>query len=254
MTIVLAFGMSSPDSMIVVHTRTSAAPSAKAIITFSSAPSGHLAVADDEADARQHPAQLVGLGLDRLDPVVDVEDLPAAVELAQDRVADEPGRRLGDARLDRQPILGRRLDDAQVADPGEGQVERPRDRRRRQGQHVDLATELLEPLLGGDAEALLLVDDDQPEVAEPDVLAQQPMRADDDVDGAVGKARDRRRLGPMARRTATAGGPRAGRPRSAARRSPGAARRGRSSGTRTATCLPSWIALNAARSATSVLP
>ena len=39
MTIVLAFGMSSPDSMIVVHTRTSAAPSAKAIITFSSAPS-----------------------------------------------------------------------------------------------------------------------------------------------------------------------------------------------------------------------
>ncbi len=39
MTIVFAFGMSSPDSMIVVQTRTSAAPSAKVIITFSSAPS-----------------------------------------------------------------------------------------------------------------------------------------------------------------------------------------------------------------------
>jgi len=39
MTMVLAFGMSSPDSMIVVETRTSAAPSAKVIITFSSAPS-----------------------------------------------------------------------------------------------------------------------------------------------------------------------------------------------------------------------
>ena len=39
MMIVLAFGMSRPDSMIVVQTRTSAAPSAKAIITFSSAPS-----------------------------------------------------------------------------------------------------------------------------------------------------------------------------------------------------------------------
>ena len=39
MTIVLALGMSSPDSMIVVHTSTSAAPFANAIITFSSAPS-----------------------------------------------------------------------------------------------------------------------------------------------------------------------------------------------------------------------
>ena len=39
MTMVLALGMSSPDSMMVVQTRTSAAPSAKAIITFSSAPS-----------------------------------------------------------------------------------------------------------------------------------------------------------------------------------------------------------------------
>ena len=73
---------------------------------------GHLAVADDEPRVRQQPPELLGLGLDRLDPVVDVEDLAAAVELAQDRVADEPGRRLGDPRLDRQPVLGRRLDDA----------------------------------------------------------------------------------------------------------------------------------------------
>ena len=128
MMIVLAFGMSSPDSMIVVQTRTSAAPSAKAIITFSSAPSGHLAVADDEPRVGQHPAELLGLRLDRLDAVVDVEDLAAAVELAQDRVADEAGGRLGDAGLDRQPVLRRRLDDAQVADAGQRQVERPRDR------------------------------------------------------------------------------------------------------------------------------
>ena len=122
---------------------------------------GHLAVPDHEPDARQHPAELVGLRLDGLDPVVDVEDLPATVELAQDRVADEPGGRLGDAGLDRQPVLGRRLDDAEVADAGERQVERPRDRRGRQRQDVHLAPELLEPLLGGDPEALLLVDHDE---------------------------------------------------------------------------------------------
>ncbi len=122
---------------------------------------GHLAVADDEPRAGQHPPQLFGLGLDRLDPVVDEEHLPAAVELAQDRVADEPGRRLGDPGLDRQPVLRRRLDDRHVADAGQRQVERPRDRRRGEGQDVDLAPELLQPLLRRDPEPLLLVDDDE---------------------------------------------------------------------------------------------
>ena len=77
-----------------------------------------------------------------------------------------PARRLGDARLDRQPVLRRRLDDAHVAHPGERQVERPRDGRGRQRQHVDLGPQLLEALLVGDAEALLLVDHDQAQVAE----------------------------------------------------------------------------------------
>ena len=156
---------------------------------------GHLAVPDDEPGVGQQPAELLGLRLDRLDPVVDVEDLAAAVELAQDRVADEPGRRLGDAGLDRQPVLRRRLDDAQVADPGERQVERPRDRRRRQRQDVHLAAELLEPLLGRDPEPLLLVDDDQargPGTATS--LRQQPVRPDDEVDGPVGQPLERRRL------------------------------------------------------------
>jgi hypothetical protein len=51
---------------------------------------------------------------------VDVEDLAAAVELAQDRVADETGRRLGDAGLDAgSRSSGGVLDDAEVADPGQ---------------------------------------------------------------------------------------------------------------------------------------
>ena len=43
-----------------------------------------------------------------------------------------------------------------------------------------------------DAEALLLVDDDQAEVLEPDLLAQQAVGADDQVDGAVGQAGEHR--------------------------------------------------------------
>ena len=81
-------------------------------MTLSRAPSAIWPWPDDDPGAGQQPAQLLGLGLDRLDPVVDVEDLAAAVELAQDRVLDEAGRRLGDPGLDRQAVLRRRLDDA----------------------------------------------------------------------------------------------------------------------------------------------
>ncbi len=167
MMMVFAFGISSPDSMIVVQTSTSAAPSANAIITLSRAPSGIWPWPTTNRRVRQEAAELLGLGLDGLDPVVDVEHLAATVQLAQDGVADEPGRRLGDPGLDRQAVLGRRLDDGQVADAGHRKVERPRDGRRREGQDVDLTTELLEPLLGGHPEPLLLVHHDEPEILEP---------------------------------------------------------------------------------------
>ena len=53
---------------------------------------------------------------------------------------------------------------------------------------MHLGAQLLELLLVGDAEMLLLVDDQQAEVLELDGLAEQRMGADDDVDGAVGEA------------------------------------------------------------------
>ena len=59
--------------------------------------------------------------------------------------------------------------------------------RRRQRQAVDVGLEVLQPLLGRDAEALLLVDDEQAEVAEHDVLREQAVGADQDVDAAGGE-------------------------------------------------------------------
>ena len=53
---------------------------------------------------------------------------------------------------------------------------------------MDLGAQLLEPLLVGDAEMLLLVDDEEAEVLELDALAEQRMGADDDVDLALGDA------------------------------------------------------------------
>ena len=53
---------------------------------------------------------------------------------------------------------------------------------------MHLGAQLLELLLVHDAEMLLLVDHEQPEVAKLDRLAEQRMGADHDVDGTVGDA------------------------------------------------------------------
>ena len=136
---------------------------------------GHLAVADRDR---------ASLGGDLPRParasspmssiaVVDEEDLAAARQLALDRLAQQRRGRSGRRSADRQPIGGRRRDDRDLAQPAHRHLQRARDRRRGQRQHVDLRAQLLEALLVGDAEALLLVDDHQAEVLEADVARQQ---------------------------------------------------------------------------------
>jgi hypothetical protein len=68
----------------------------------------------------------------------------------------------------------------QLAQPRERELERARDRRRGEREHVDRLLQLLDALLVRDAEAVLLVDHEQAEVAERDALLEQAMRADHD--------------------------------------------------------------------------
>ncbi len=118
------------------------------------------------------------------DAVVDEEHLPAAVQFAQHRVADQLGVEAGDARFDGQAVFRRRFQVRDVAQAQQRHVQRARDGRGRHRQHVDGLPERLEPLLHLHAEPLLLVDDHQAQVVELHVLLGQPVRADDDVDGA----------------------------------------------------------------------
>jgi hypothetical protein len=143
-----------------------------------------------EARFRHEFAQAVGQAVDAVDPVVDDVDLTAALQLAEDDLADQFVVGSGDEGADRQAGLRRGVDDADVADPGEGHVERARDRRGRHRHHVDLGAELLEELLLADPEALLLVDHDQPEVLEAHVPLDEPVGADDDVDPPFAQAPD----------------------------------------------------------------
>ena len=160
--------------MIVVQTRMSWRPSTKSTITFSSSPSAicpwPIAIrVPSGAISRTRAGPLA----DVLDPVVDEEHLPAARQLALDRLAQQIAIEAADEGADRQPIGGRRRDDRDLAQPPHRHLQRARDRRRGQRQHVDLGAQLLEPLLVGDAEALLLVDDQQAEVLEAHVARQQ---------------------------------------------------------------------------------
>ena len=69
-------------------------------------------------------------------------------------------------------------------------MERARDGGRGHGEDVDLGSHLLETLLVGDAEALLLVHDDESEILEGNVFLYESVGADDDIDLALGEVVD----------------------------------------------------------------
>ena len=193
MTIIVASGTSTPTSTTVV-------------------PDQHVELAVAE------PRHL-GVAVGRLHPAVDEADPERREQLAQaDRLALGRDGALGlDARLvderhdDERPVAGGRLladllpravEVVRAADPGpdrdaagrrraqvrdvevgvEHLAERPRDRRRGHQQDVrrPAAGLGLERVALADAEPVLLVDDDEAEVAERDGLLDQRVRADHD--------------------------------------------------------------------------
>ena len=251
---VFACGMSRPDSMIVVATRQSASPRRNVEHRRLQLRPVHLAVRLGEAHAGAQRAQPLGDLVQRLDPVVEEEDLAVAADLALDRLRDQLLVVGADVGADRPPALGRRLDHRDVAQAGEAHLQRARDRRRRQREHVHPQLELAQQLLLLDAEALLLVDDQEAEVLGADVAREQAVGADQDVDRAVGERGQRRlHLGRLAQprdhldlEREVARGARGRCPRCCWARIV--------VGTSIITCLPSAAALTAARSATSVLP
>ena len=86
--------------------------------------------------------------------------------------------------LHRLTVGWRLLNGRHIPQTGEGHVQRPGDGGSRQGQHVHLTAHLLEPLLVGHAEALLLVDDQQPQILELHIFLQEFMGADQQVQTA----------------------------------------------------------------------
>ena len=130
MIIVLALETSRPDSTIVVQTSTSKRFSQKSSITCSSwcSPIWPWAVAT-RASGTSSRIRAAAFSIE-LHPVVDVEDLALAQQLAADGGDDLPVLVGADVGQHRVPLLRRGGDRRHLADAGDRHLQRARDRRR----------------------------------------------------------------------------------------------------------------------------
>ena len=127
----------------------------------------------------------------------DIETLPTPVMLPHDRLAHDHWIERHHERAHRQTVHGRRGDQAQFLDARKGHLQGARYRRGGQCQDMDVAAQLFQALLVGDAEMLFLVDHQQGQVLKGNLFAQQRMGADDDIhlavrDALAGRRRIRR--------------------------------------------------------------
>ena len=113
----------------------------------------HLPVRDRDARLRDQRAHLFGDELDVAHTVVHVEHLALAEQLPPDGLGDRAVVVLADVGEDGLAVFRRRVDEREVADAGERQLERARDRRGREREHVDVGAQLLDELLVRHAEA-----------------------------------------------------------------------------------------------------
>ncbi|GBF30321.1 hypothetical protein MnTg04_00262 [bacterium MnTg04] len=121
---------------------------------------------------------------------MDKKDLPAAAYFAHTGFLDQRVIPLTDKSLDRVPFGGWRRDQRHFPQPADGHVQRARDWRGGQGQHIDFGAQGLEPFLVAHAKSLFFIDNDQAQVGESDLWLEQAMRANHDIDDAAFQFRD----------------------------------------------------------------
>ena len=108
---------------------------------------------------------------------------------AQQRLAHNDGIPRNYIGTHREAIHRRGLNDRQLAKARHGHLQRAGNGRGGEREHMNVGLECLQPLLVGDAEALFLIDDHKTEAFEFDGLGEDRVRADHDIECAIGDAR-----------------------------------------------------------------
>ena len=144
----------------------------------------HFAVNDADSRIRKPLLPHARTSLDGLHAVVQVVYLSTTSQLTPDGIEQHAVVLLKHERLHRMAVLRRLLDGGHIADTGQRHVERARDRRCRQREHIHVFAHFLERFLVSDAEPLFLVHNEQTEILELDLLVEQLVRADNQIDRA----------------------------------------------------------------------
>ncbi len=138
---------------------------------------GHLPV------GHAHPC-LAGRGVhavhrlvDGAHPVAHIVHLTAPGQLVANGRAHHVGIPLSHVHLHRAPLVGRREDERHIAHARQRHLHGARNGRGRQREHVDGLAQVLQLLFVLHAEALLLVDDDKPQIVRIHIAREQPVGA-----------------------------------------------------------------------------
>ena len=138
---------------------------------------------DAHADARNPALDGGGALVDGFGAVVQVIDLPAPLDFPADGVVNDGFAVFHHEGLHGIAVGRGLLDGGHVPDAGQCHVQRPGNGSSGEGQYVHALGKLLQPLLVADAEALLLVHNEQTQVFELDGFLQQLVGSDNQVHG-----------------------------------------------------------------------
>ena len=116
------------------------------------------------------------------------EHLPATAALAADRLGNDHRVEGCDVRPYRQPVDGRRGNQAEVAHARQRHVERAWNRGRGEREYMDLGAEGLETFLLRHPEVLLFVDHQEPQVGKANPVSKQRVSSHHDAKRSVREA------------------------------------------------------------------
>ena len=158
----------------------------------------HASVGQSDFYFRHKRPQSFGHDFEMFDTRADVKCLSAPEMLAHDRFAHHHRIIRQYESANREAVDRGRGDHAHILDAGQRHLQGARNRRRGQGQHVNIGAQPLQLFLMSDPEMLFLVHHQKHEIVERDIFTQQRVRADHDIDlarceGALGLGRLTRR-------------------------------------------------------------
>ena len=137
---------------------------------------GHLTMTNAKTQFGAELAQVRGRLLDRLDAIVEIEGLSSTLNLTTQGTSDLFVVVLANVSVDWSAATWWRRDHRDIAQSSERHMQRARNGRGRECEHINLGAHLPQQFLLRHTKALLLVDDHQPEVGRDDIAREHAVR------------------------------------------------------------------------------